>query len=143
MLRHRMKSIVKRSACPISYTLDILGDKWSLLILRDMIFAGKSAYGEFLGSEEKIATNILADRLALLESQGIIHKAVSPTNKAKFVYTLTEKGIALLPMIMEITIWGAQFSPDGGNDQLIKALKKDRKGTIKEFTKMLRKKIVS
>jgi DNA-binding HxlR family transcriptional regulator len=140
MLRHRMKPIIKRSACPISFTLDILGDKWSLLILRDMIFAGKSAYGEFLSSDEKIATNILADRLSTLESQGIINKTVSSSNKSKFVYTLTEKGGALLPVIMEITVWGAQYSGDGGNEQLLRALKKDKKGTIKEFAKRLRKK---
>lgn len=137
-----MKDSQPRSDCPISYSLDILGDKWSLLILRDMIFAGKSSYGEFLTSGEGIATNILANRLALLLSQGLITKTVAPQNKSKQVYSLTEKGITLLPLIMEITIWGSKNSPSGGNDQLLKALKKDRKGTIKEFSKMLRKRIV-
>jgi len=136
-----MKDVQPRSDCPISYTLDILGDKWSLLILRDMIFAAKSSYGEFLTSGEGIATNILADRLAMLLSQELITKTVSPQNKSKLVYNLTEKGISLLPVIMEITVWGAQNSPSGGNDELLKALRKDRKGTIKEFSKMLRKRI--
>lgn len=137
-----MKQLISRSDCPISYTLDILGDKWSLLILRDMIFAGKSSYGEFLNSGEGIATNILADRLVMLVSQGLVTKTVSPQNKSKLVYSLTEKAIALLPIIMEMIIWGAQNSPAGGNEELLKELKKDRKGTIKEFAKMLRKRIV-
>jgi DNA-binding HxlR family transcriptional regulator len=136
-----MKSIVKRSDCPISFTLDMLGDKWSLLILRDMIFARKSAFGEFITSEEKIATNILADRLGMLESNGFITITISPVRKGNFKYALTEKGIALLPVIMEITVWGSQYSPAGGNAKLLEALKKDRKGTIKAFTKMLKKNI--
>jgi DNA-binding HxlR family transcriptional regulator len=138
-----MKEIVRRSDCPISYTLDILGDKWTLLILRDIIFSGKSSYGAFLESDEGIATNILADRLSLLESQGIVSKNISPANKSKFIYTLTEKGIELVPLIMEITVWGSQYNPDGGNKELLKALKKDRKGTITEFTKMLKKRITA
>ena len=137
-----MKQITQRSDCPISFTLDILGDKWSLLILRDIIFAQKSSYGAFLQSPEGIATNILADRLSMLESQGIISKTVSTINKSKFIYCLTEKGIDLLPLIMELAAWGAKYSPAGGNKDLLKALKKDRKGTIKEFGKMLRKRVV-
>jgi DNA-binding HxlR family transcriptional regulator len=136
-----MKEIIKRSECPISYTLDLLGDKWTLLILRDMIFEGKSSYGEFLQSSEGIATNILADRLSTLESQEFVTKSVSEVNKSKFVYTLTEKGISLLPIIMEIILWGSDFSPAGANKELLKQLKKDRKGTIKEFAKVLRKRI--
>ena len=69
-----MKHLTPRSACPISFSLDVLGDKWALLIVRDMVFEGKSTYGEFLQSAEKIATNILADRLATLESQGVYHQ---------------------------------------------------------------------
>lgn len=137
-----MKQITPRSDCPISFTLDILGDKWSLLILRDIIFSGKSSYGAFLDSEEGIATNILADRLSMLQSQGLISKKVSPANKSKFVYNLTEKGITLLPLIMEMTTWGAMYGPAQGNKELLKALKKDRKGTVKEFGKMLRKRVV-
>src|ERR1700733_4762684 len=125
-----MKRTKQRSECPISYSLDVLGDKWTLLILRDMIFANKSSYGEFLQSAEKIATNILADRLSILESQGIVNKNVASDKKSKYTYSLTEKGISLLPVIMEITIWGAAFNPFGGNGALLKKLKSDKVGTI-------------
>ena len=136
-----MKEIKQRSACPISYSLDILGDKWMLLILRDMIFANKTAYGEFLQSEEKIATNILADRLLLLENQGFVSKSVASDKKSKFAYTLTEKGISLLPIIMEITIWGAQYNPFGGNEILLNKLKENKEATIEEYKAVLLERI--
>jgi DNA-binding HxlR family transcriptional regulator len=129
-----MKSIQPRSDCPISYTLDILGDKWMLLILRDMIFEKKESYKEFMQSEEGIATNVLADRLSLLESEKFITKKVSPANKKSFVYRLTDKGITLIPLIMEITLWGSAFNPKGGNKELLKKLKKDKEGVVAEFT---------
>ena len=108
-----MKPQKPRSTCPISFALDVLGDKWALLIVRDMVFAGKSTYGEFLQSEEKMATNILADRLATLEAQGFVTKQVAADKKSKFTYRLTEKGLDLLPLLMEITLWGAKHSPAG------------------------------
>jgi DNA-binding HxlR family transcriptional regulator len=133
-----MKEIKQRSDCPISYSLDILGDKWTLLILRDMIFNGKTSYGEFLQSSEKIATNILADRLVVLHSQGLIDKKVAGDKKSKFLYLMTEKGIGLIPTIMELTIWGAKFNPYGGNKALLKELKKDKEATISRYTELLR-----
>jgi DNA-binding HxlR family transcriptional regulator len=102
-----MKELKQRSTCPISTSLDVLGDKWSLLIIRDMVFAGKSTYGQFLQSAEKMATNILADRLAGLEAQGILTKAVAADKKSKFTYRLTEKGVAIVPILIEHTLWGA------------------------------------
>ena len=134
-----MKEIKHRSDCPISFSLDILGDKWTLLILRDMIFNDKTAYGEFLQSEEKIATNILADRLSVLYCQGLIDKKVATDKKSKFLYSLTEKGIGLLPTIIELTIWGAQYNPSGGNEALLKALRKDKEGTIQKYRETLKK----
>jgi DNA-binding HxlR family transcriptional regulator len=132
-----MKKIKQRSECPISYSLDVLGDKWTLLIIRDMIFANKSSFGEFLQSEEKIATNILADRLSVLESQGFVTKYVASDKKSKYTYSLTKKGISLLPVIMEITIWGATFNPFGGNEALLKKLKSDKVGTINKYRSIL------
>jgi DNA-binding HxlR family transcriptional regulator len=133
-----MKQIEPRSNCPISYSLDVLGDKWVLLILRDMMFSGKCSYGEFLQSAEKISTNILASKLDLLEEQGFVTKKVDPNKKSKFIYSLTEKSIALLPVLMEITIWGARYSPSGGNKRLLEELKKDREGTIKKYVELIR-----
>ena len=137
-----MKEIKPRSDCPISFSLDILGDKWTVLILRDMIFDGKTAYGEFLQSDEKIATNILADRLSVLYCQGLIDKKVAPDKRSKFLYSLTEKGIALLPAIMELTIWGANYNPAGGNEKLLKELQKDKEGTIQRYRKELMNKAI-
>ena len=98
----------RRSDCPISTALDIFGDKWTLLIVRDLLFKGKRSYGEFLNSEEKIATNILADRLSLLEQSGIVNKSVDPANGVKFIYKLTAKGIDLLPILVETILWSAK-----------------------------------
>ncbi|WP_221391704.1 helix-turn-helix domain-containing protein [Dyadobacter sp. NIV53] len=135
------KEITPRSACPVSYTLDFVGDKWMLLILRDMMFEGKSSYGEFLQSDEKIATNILADKLNILYSNGFVTKNVLPENKSKFSYILTEKGIGLLPVVIEMMIWGSRFNPSGGNKDLLAVFKKDKEKAIKEFSKMLKKRI--
>ena len=94
-----------RSECPLSCSLDIWGDKWSLLIIRDLVFYKKKTYGEFLQSDEKIATNILANRLKLLEESGILLKKDNPVNKVKNIYELTGKGIGLVPMLLEAYIW--------------------------------------
>ena len=99
----------KRSECPISCSLDIFGDKWSLLIMRDLMFYNKSTYGDFLKSAEGIATNILASRLETLEENGIIEKLDHPDSKAKVLYRLTQKGIDLLPILVEIHLWAEKY----------------------------------
>lgn len=98
-----------RSLCPISSTLDLLGDKWSLIIIRDMLIKGKKTYKEFSLSDEGIATGILASRLKQLESFGIITKRKLPENKKENIYLLTEKGIDLTPILIEITLWSDQY----------------------------------
>jgi len=100
-----------RSHCSVNYGLEIFGDKWSLLIVRDIVFAGKKTYGEFLKSEEGVATNILASRLAFLEEQGILSKAPSPADGRKDLYTLTEKGLDLIPILLDIVVWSAKHDP--------------------------------
>jgi len=97
----------RRSDCPVNFAVEALGDKWSLVILRDMIFWGKKTYGEFLKSDERIATNILADRLAYLEREGLISKSPDPNDKRKDIYRVTEKGLALAPMFIEMIAWSA------------------------------------
>ncbi|MFS2138058.1 winged helix-turn-helix transcriptional regulator [Duganella sp. Dugasp56] len=96
-----------RSHCAVNYGVEMFGDRWSLLIIRDIVFAGKKTYGEFLKSEEKIATNVLASRLSFLEGQGILLKAPSPDGRKDF-YTLTEKGLDLIPIVLNIVLWSAQ-----------------------------------
>ncbi len=105
----KKKTIVYRSDCPISTGLDIFGDKWSLLIVRDLMFKDKNTYGDFLDGGEGIATNILADRLTLLECAGIITKHKHPDSKAKVLYRLTEKGIDLAAVLVEIIAWSEKY----------------------------------
>ena len=97
-----------RSHCAVNYGVELFGDRWSLLIIRDIVFAGKKTYGAFLKSEEGIATNVLASRLAFLEAQGILSKAPSLEDGRKDVYTLTEKGLDLIPIMLSIVVWSAQ-----------------------------------
>lgn len=98
----------KRSACPVNFAVETLGDKWSLVILRDIIFWGMHTYGEFLKADEKIATNILANRLEYLEKEGLISKSPHPVDKRKDYYSVTEKGIELVPMFIEMIAWSAK-----------------------------------
>ncbi|WP_420551297.1 winged helix-turn-helix transcriptional regulator [Tenacibaculum aiptasiae] len=103
-----MKKNTNRSNCPISYALDLLGDKWSLLIIRDLVFDQKKFYKEFLQSKEKIATNILSDRLKRLEKAGLIESRVYEKLRTQKVYSLTEKGKDLIPVLVELILWSAK-----------------------------------
>jgi len=101
-----------RSGCPINLTLEVVGDKWSLLVVRDMMFGNRRHFRELLAkSEEGIASNILADRLKRLVGQGVVSKAGDPTHKQKAVYSLTEKGIELLPILAQMSAWGLRHLP--------------------------------
>lgn len=101
-----------RSGCPINLTLEVLGDKWSLLIIRDIIFGNKRHFRELLTqSIEGIASNILADRLKRLLEEGVLSKADDPSHKQKAVYSLTEKGIQLLPVLAQMAVWGRKHMP--------------------------------
>src|SRR5438477_4284605 len=95
----------RRSGCPLNASVEILGDRWSLLIIRDMMLRGSRTYKEFLESHERIATNILADRLRRLEDDGIISSHRDPNDGRKLIYLLTEKGIALAPVLTEMVLW--------------------------------------
>lgn len=112
VLRNKMEASKKyRSYCPQYLGLEVFGDKWSLLIIRDMMIDGKRYFREFLQSEEKIASNILANRLEALEAEGIIVKRADPAHKQKIIYSLTEKGIDLFPILMEIARWSLKYKP--------------------------------
>jgi DNA-binding HxlR family transcriptional regulator len=101
-----------RSGCPINLTLEVVGDKWSLIVVRDMMFANRRHFRELLAkSEEGIASNILADRLKRLTGQGIVSRADDPTHKQKALYSLTEKGIGLLPVLAQMSAWGLKHLP--------------------------------
>jgi DNA-binding HxlR family transcriptional regulator len=100
-----------RSGCPINLTLELLGDRWSLLILRDIIFGGARHFRELLRSEERIASNILADRLATLVEAGLLKRSGDPSHKQKALYSLTDKAIALVPVFAAIGTWGTRWLP--------------------------------
>ena len=100
-----------RSHCPVNFALESLGDRWALLIVRDMVFHGKKTYGEFLKAEEGIATNILASRLDFLERIEVIKKSPHGEDRRKDIYTLTEKGLDLIPVLFEFIKWSAKHDP--------------------------------
>ncbi|KQW99199.1 helix-turn-helix domain-containing protein [Flavobacterium sp. Root420] len=136
-----METSKKRSDCPLSCSLDVFGDKWSLLIIRDLIFYKKSTYNDFLKSEEGIATNILASRLKGLEENGIIEKSAHPDSKAKNLYKLTTKGIDILPIIMEVYIWSEKYlALPADIKATIKEAKKDKDKFLRQITKELKSK---
>mgnify|MGYP006147509121 CR=1 FL=1 len=99
-----------RSPCPINYALETFGDKWSLLIMRDLIFMEKRHYNEFFESKEKISTSVLGDRLKQLENIGIIHKGKDEVKKSRIKYSLTRKGIDMLPILIDIIVWSSHHT---------------------------------
>ena len=101
-----------RSACPINFGLEHFGDKWSLLILRDLMFKDKRHYNEFLAGPEKVSTSVLRDKLRLLEEGGIISKSEDRVKKSRIRYSLTEKGIQLLPFMVELVLWSEKYDPE-------------------------------
>jgi DNA-binding HxlR family transcriptional regulator len=120
-----------RSGCPISSALDVVGDKWSLLIIRDMLVKHKKTFKEISDSDEKIAPSILSARLKLLESYKLIFKTKLPDNKKENIYLLTEKGIRLTPIIIEFTLWGNSNMREFNKIDDIKDLNSDKALIIK------------
>ncbi len=119
-----------RSSCPIATTLDIVGDKWSLLILRDMVFQGACHFGTFLASEERIASNVLAERLARLVRHGLLTGAPDPDDRRKIRYILTEKGWAIVPTMLEMVVWAAEHENTAAPPPVVAAIKADREAFI-------------
>ena len=134
-----MDEKASRSCCPISLALDILGDKWTLLVIRDLVFLRKRHFKDFQSSPEKIATNILSNRLKMLECAGIISRKTDPENARQVVYDLTDKGIDLIPMLVEMILWGTKYDQrSAAPPAVIKRIKKDRKGYLAELQKKLK-----
>ena len=115
----------RRSGCPLNASVEMLGDRWSLLILRDMMLRGFQSYKEFLESYEGIATNILADRLRKLEAHGIITAERDPSDGRKLMYSLTPKGIDLAPVLTEMVLWAAKHE-ETGNQALVRQMQEDK-----------------
>src|ERR1043165_4798867 len=115
----------RRSGCPLNASVEMLGDRWSLLIIRDMMVRGYRTFKEFLSSDEHIATNILADRLRRLEGYGIITTQRDPSDGRKVFYVLSAKGMDLAPVLTEMVLWAAAHE-DTGNEALVRLIKKDK-----------------
>jgi len=122
------------SGCPIAFALDTFGDRWTLLIMRDMMMMGRRTYGEFLAAKEKIATNILADRLKFLENAGIIVKARDSENRRRNIYSPTKKGWDLIPIILELARWSAKHDPGTVVPKtILKRIENDREAFIADI----------
>lgn len=105
-------SRARRSPCPIAYALDLLGDRWTLLVLRDMALDGRRYFQEFVDSSEGIATNVLSDRLDRLESAGLVAKERDQNDRRRWLYRLTPRGVDTLPILLELVAWGGKHDPD-------------------------------
>lgn len=137
-----------RSDCPVNFAVEILGDKWSLVIMRDIMFWGKRTYGALLDRDERISTNILAARLEYLEEQGLIRRKPDPKDKRKERFAATERGIDLIPIIVEMVAWSAKhegwhaLGPKGlpGQMRLIRRAvnTKNKYPTIEKFKEKVR-----
>jgi DNA-binding HxlR family transcriptional regulator len=122
----RRASIRPRSGCPISIALEIFGDPWSLLIVRDLLFKGLRTFKEFQGAGEGMATNILSDRLARLEAAGILRKDRDPSDARRVLYGLTTKGADLAPILVEIVLWSAKYEKTDAPPAEVRAMRARR-----------------
>ncbi|MBK8245813.1 MAG: helix-turn-helix transcriptional regulator [Gemmatimonadetes bacterium] len=122
----------RRSGCPISIALELLGDPWSLLIVRDLMFKGIRTFSGFQQAGEGIATNILAERLKRLEAAGIITRRPDPDDGRRAIYALTPRGIDLAPMLVEMVIWSARHEETDAPPATVRAMKRDRDAFVRE-----------
>jgi DNA-binding HxlR family transcriptional regulator len=128
----------KRSHCPINFGLEIFGDRWTLLILRDLLLRGRRHFQELLSAEEGIASNILTERLKRLEQLGLISRRSNPDDRRRYVYAPTDKGQTLVPVLLEIAAWGATHDPDtGAPPDFAPAFYADREALIANYDKIV------
>ena len=136
-----------RCDCPFTSALDVLGDKWILVIVKQMLIEGKETFKDFTESEESIATNILSSKLKLLEEIGIIVKTKRPDNKKTNLYLLTDKGVALTPILVELAAWSdgqlRDIHPSLQNGESMTLLRTDKAAFAKEVEKQYRKKLAA
>jgi DNA-binding HxlR family transcriptional regulator len=131
-VRKEKPSPERRSGCPLNASVEMLGDRWSLLIIRDMMLLGRGTFKEFLGSYERPATNILADRLRKLEAHGIIRAERHPSDGRKLIYRLTPKGMDLAPVLTEMVLWAGR-NEKTENRPLIRRMQKDKQKFIEQI----------
>lgn len=134
-----MKNVKKklRSHCPVNFGLEAFGDRWALLILRDIVFRGKRTYGEFLKSEEAFATNILASRLEKLIEARILLRVKDETDGRKDIFSLTEKGLDLIPLLFEMVLWSAKYDNHSEANRILPLVELIRKDNRKISQKVI------
>jgi len=139
MPKDKNSVLKRRSDCPISFSLDILGDKWALLVLRDIMFYRRTRFTDFMPTE-RIATNILSDRLAKLEAAGIIAKEPGPKLKDHNKYSITPKGQSLLPLLIEMTLWGLEYDPATlASPQFLKRARDEKAKVTREINRAIKR----
>jgi DNA-binding HxlR family transcriptional regulator len=130
----------RRSNCPVSFSLDVFGDKWTLLILRDIMLYQRKRFSDFMPNE-KIATNVLADRLAKLELADIISKQRDARLKNQYIYDVTPKGEQLLPIIVEMTLWGLEHDPQSlASTEFVERSRDEKPKVIREINRSIKRK---
>jgi DNA-binding HxlR family transcriptional regulator len=129
-MTQRREPELRRSGCPIGISLDCFGDRWSLLVVRDLMFFGRRSFGAFAAAGEGIATNVLADRLARLEGAGIVARHPDPADGRKVLYRLTEKAMALAPVLVEIVRWAARYEETDAPPETVALIEADRERFI-------------
>jgi DNA-binding HxlR family transcriptional regulator len=134
-----MEKKLQGSDCPLQYAMRMFGDKWSLLIIRDIMLYGKSSYTEFLRSGERIASNILQSRLHHLTEAGLLLRRGSINNKTKILYTLTDKAIDLLPALLEIMSWADKYASNESTDTITKRFRENREAVVNELREQILK----
>ena len=127
-----------RSTCPISTALEVIGDRWTLLVIRDLMFAGKRHFREFLQSEEAISSNVLADRLNSLVESEIVTRSDDPTHAQKAVYSLTEKGLEFLPVLVAMSAWTQKHYPKTRRPEAVELVQRGPKA-LKQLEAHLRR----
>lgn len=139
MLNNSISAVKRRSDCPVSFSLDNFGDKWTLLVLRDIMFYKRRRFSDFMPTE-RIASNILADRLAKLEAAGIIDKRRDPKLKNQYVYGATPKAQALLPLLIEMTLWGLEYDPGTlASEGFLGRVKAERSKVVREISRSIQR----
>jgi DNA-binding HxlR family transcriptional regulator len=131
--------INRRSNCPISFTLDAFGDKWTLLVLRDIMFYDRTRFSDFMPVEQ-VATNILADRLSKLETMGMVTKERDPKLKNQFIYQATPVGQSLLPVLVEMTLWGLEHDPESlASKEFLERAQDEKAKVTREITRAVKR----
>lgn len=135
----KKKLPARRSDCAVSYALDYLGDKWTLLVLRDLLFHGKRHFRDFLASEENIASNILSHRLKQLEASGLVTRRPDPDSRRSLVYEPTDKAADLIPALLELTRWSGKYDPHTRvTAKMARRIAEDRETLVGEFVARLK-----